>query len=389
MSINATAQDESCHCRVAAKAWSQIPRGTAAEPAGLTPCISFAANAAPLSERRFEASKEKRHKVQTTIATSATFHGVGLHSGAPVEMTIRSAPAGRGIVFLRTDLASFGTSGVEIPARWDTVTPSKLCTLIEANGASVSTIEHVMAALVGTGVHNALIEIDGPEVPILDGSAAPFVEGILEAGIRNLGAPLRAIRILETVEFAEGEAVARLEPAATMEMEFTIDFVDAAIGHQEKSLVLSNGAFVRELMDSRTFCREADVEMMRANGLALGGTYENAVVVSGARVLSPGGLRHADEAVRHKMLDAVGDLALAGAPILGRYVGNRAGHAMTNKLLRALFAQQGAWEWVDCTADQAHSLPGAGVVAAPRARAQMRPQRTPVRPRMQVAAAAH
>ena len=129
--------------------------------------------------------------------------------------------------------------------------------------------------------------------------------------------------------------------------------------------------------------------MMRANGLALGGTYENAVVVSGARVLSPGGLRHADEAVRHKMLDAVGDLALAGAPILGRYVGNRAGHAMTNKLLRAMFAQEGAWEWVDCSAAQAHSLPGAGVVATPRAGAPLRAPRAPARPRLQVAAAAH
>ncbi|WP_376874102.1 UDP-3-O-acyl-N-acetylglucosamine deacetylase [Albirhodobacter sp. R86504] len=327
--------------------------------------------------------------MQTTIAKSATFKGVGLHSGAPVTMTIRSASAGNGIVFLRTDLANGHSAGIEIPARWDVVTPSKLCTLIEAHGATVSTIEHVMAALVGTGVHNALIEIDGPEVPILDGSAAPFVEGILRAGVRGLGAPLRALRILKPVEYVEGEAVARLEPAATLEMEFTIDFVDAAIGHQEKSLVLSNGAFVRELMDSRTFCREEDVEMMRANGLALGGTYENAVVVKGADVLSPGGLRHTDEAVRHKMLDAVGDLALAGGPILGRYVGNRAGHAMTNKLLRAVFADETAWEWVDCTPSQAHSLPGAGVVALRSKPAKALISRPAPRPRMQAALAAH
>lgn len=322
--------------------------------------------------------------MQTTIAKAATFHGIGLHSGKPVEMIIRPARAGQGIVFSRVDLG-----GVMIPARWDVVTPSKLCTLIEVDGATVSTIEHIMAALVGTGIHNALIEIDGPEVPILDGSAAPFVDGILRAGVRTLGAGLRAIRILKTVEVTEGDAVARLEPAATLEMEFTIDFQDAAIGHQEKSLVLSNGAFVRELMDSRTFCREADVEMMRANGLALGGTYENAVVVKGADVLSPGGLRHADEAVRHKMLDAVGDLALAGGPILGRYVGNRAGHAMTNKLLRAVFADASAWEWVDCTAAQAYSLPGAGVAAPARESLRRQIGRAFARPRAHVSAAAH
>jgi UDP-3-O-[3-hydroxymyristoyl] N-acetylglucosamine deacetylase len=322
--------------------------------------------------------------VQTTIAKVATFHGIGLHSGKPVEMVIRPARAGQGIVFSRVDLG-----GIRIPARWDVVTPSKLCTLIEAGGATVSTIEHIMAALVGTGIHNALIEIDGPEVPILDGSAAPFVAGILKAGIRKLDAGLRAIRILEAVEVVEGDAVARLEPAATLEMEFTIDFQDAAIGHQEKSLVLSNGAFVRELMDSRTFCREVDVEMMQANGLALGGTYENAVVVKGADVLSPGGLRHADEAVRHKMLDAVGDLALAGGPILGRYVGNRAGHAMTNKLLRALFARETAWEWVDCTASQAYSLPGAGVAAPSRESLRRQLGRVLPRPRAHVSVAAH
>lgn len=322
--------------------------------------------------------------MQTTIAKAATFHGVGLHSGKPVEMTLRPARAGHGIVFSRVDLG-----GVMIPARWDLVTPSKLCTLIEANGASVSTIEHIMAALVGTGLHNVLVEIDGPEVPILDGSAAPFVAKILNAGLRTLDAGLRAIRVLKPVEVVDGDAIARLEPAATLEMEFTIDFQDAAIGHQEKSLVLSNGAFVRELMDSRTFCREADVEMMRANGLALGGTYENAVVVNGADVLSPGGLRHADEAVRHKMLDAVGDLALAGGPILGRYIGNRAGHAMTNKLLRALFADATAWEWVDCTAAQAYSLPGAGVIVPARESLRRQLGRVLARPRAHVSAAAH
>lgn len=300
--------------------------------------------------------------MQTTVGHEISFQGVGLHSGRPVRLVIAPAPADHGIVFRRTDVQGVNP---RIPALWDRVTPSKLCTLVEnAEGVSVSTIEHVMAALVGAGVHNALIEIDGPEVPILDGSSAPFVEGIRAAGLRPLAGHLRAIRVLRPVEVREGEALARLEPASALEIDFAIDFADAAIGRQAKSLNMANGAFVRELMDSRTFCRQSDVEAMQANGLALGGSYENAVVYDGDKVLSPGGLRHADEAVRHKMLDALGDLALAGAPILGRYVGHRAGHAMTNRLLRALFAAPGAWEWHDCTEAQAYSLPGAGVCAA-------------------------
>lgn len=298
--------------------------------------------------------------MQTTLGASVTFVGIGLHSGKPVRMIAHPAPADHGIVFRRTDV-----TGVDprIPALWDHVTPSKLCTLIEnADGVSVSTIEHIMAALAGLGIGNALIEIDGPEVPILDGSSAPFVRAIRRVGLRRLDADLRAIRVLHPVEVREGEAVARLEPAPTLEIDFAIDFADAAIGKQAKSLKMANGAFVRELMDSRTFCRQADVDYMRAHGLALGGTYENAVVVDGDAVLSPGGLRHADEAVRHKMLDAMGDLALAGAPLMARYVGNRAGHALTNKLLRALFADPDAWVWETCSPEQAHRLPGAGVL---------------------------
>lgn len=274
-------------------------------------------------------------------------------------MTIHPASAEYGIWFRRTDLVEGDTL---IPARWDAVVPSKLCTLLaNGAGATVSTVEHVMAALAGCGIHNALIEIDGPEVPILDGSAQPFVKGILSRGIRTLNAPVRALRILAPVEVREGDAWARLEPADMLEIDFRIDFTDRAIGRQEKTLNMANGAFVRELCDSRTFCRRADVEAMRANGLALGGTYDNAVVVDGDRVLSPGGLRHADEAVRHKMLDALGDLALAGAPILGRYTGNRAGHALTNQLLRALFRQPEAFRLVDCSQATDCKLPGVGL----------------------------
>ena len=298
--------------------------------------------------------------MQTTIAQKAQFRGVGLHSGAAVRLTILPAPADHGIVFVRTDLG-----GARIPARWDHVTPSQLCTLLDnGRGATVSTVEHVMAALSGTGINNAVVEVNGPEVPILDGSSAPFVQGILEAGLRRQAAPLRAIRVLREVEVRQDEAFARLSPADHLEIHFDIDFVDAAIGRQEKHLDMANGSFVHELMDSRTFCRQADVVQMQRNGLALGGTYLNAVVVDGDRVLSPGGLRHRDEAVRHKMLDAVGDLALAGAPLLARYTGHRAGHAMTNKLLRALFAQPEAWEWVTLTPAMESRLPGAGVIAS-------------------------
>jgi UDP-3-O-[3-hydroxymyristoyl] N-acetylglucosamine deacetylase len=266
---------------------------------------------------------------------------------------------GSGLIFRRTDVA-FGQG--DIPARWDLVQQSPLCTkLVNAHGASIATVEHVMAALVGCGIHNAVIEVDGPEIPILDGSSAAFVRGILAQGIRSLGAPLKALRILKPVAVKRGDAWARLTPHDTLLIEFRIEFEDAAIGAQSKTLNMSNGSFVRELSNSRTFCRKADVDAMRAKGLALGGTLENAVVVDGANVLSPGGLRHNDEAVRHKMLDALGDLGLAGLPILGHYQGFRAGHALTNDLLRALFAQPGSFEIVDVDSAIAARLPGAGV----------------------------
>jgi len=298
--------------------------------------------------------------VQNSLKSPAVFTGFGLHGGAPVRMVVAPAPADHGIWFRRTDIAD---RDAMIPARWDAVTPSRLCTVIEnADGVSVSTIEHIMAALAGFAVHNALIEIDGPEVPILDGSARSFIEGFLAVGLEEQDRPVRAIRVRRQVEVREGDAVARLEPAEMLEIAFRIDFAEAAIGVQERRLNMANGAFVRELSDSRTFCRQSDVDAMRANGLALGGTLENAVVFDGNQVLSPGGLRHADEPVRHKMLDAVGDLALAGGPVLGRYTGERAGHALTNRLLRALFADPAAYEIVDCDPRILGKLPGVGVI---------------------------
>ena len=297
--------------------------------------------------------------MQTTISQTVRFAGVGLHTGRAVRVAVRPAAADHGIRFQRSDLPGRPS----LPALWTQVEDASLCTRIGDGVASVSTIEHLMAALSGCGIHNALVEIDGPEVPILDGSAAPFVTAFLGAGLTRQSAPLRAIRVLRPVEVTAGAALARLEPAAAFEIAFAIDFEDKAIGRQRLDLPMANGAFVRHLSDSRTFCRLRDVEAMRARGLALGGTFENAVVVEGAQVLTPGGLRHADEPVRHKMLDALGDLALAGAPLLARYTGLRAGHALTAALLAELFARPDAWEWVTLSAAQRARLPGAGLGA--------------------------
>ena len=301
--------------------------------------------------------------MQTTIRSALTFTGRGLHTGRRARMTVHPASAEYGIWFRRTDV--IGRDPM-VQAHWSAVENAKLCTEISnAAGVGVSTIEHLMAALAGCGIHNALIEIDGPEVPILDGSSAPFARALVARGVRELDAPLHCFEILKPVEVRDGTAMARLEPADALEIDFEIDFPDVAIGHQRQTLTMANGAFLRELSDCRTFCRQADVEAMQAAGLALGGNPgENAVVFDGDKVLSPGGLRRADEPVRHKMLDALGDLALAGAPILGRYTGTRAGHAMTNRLLRALFADPTAFRIVRCDPARRRQLPGTGINTA-------------------------
>lgn len=311
-------------------------------------------------DRPAVAAKRRRFVVQTTVQGSVSFSGVALHSGATVSLSVRPAPADTGIVFERTDLAP-PRAARRIAVSVAALVETSLCTRLgNAHGVTVSTVEHLLAALAGCGIHNALVTLDGPEIPILDGSARPFVEAFLRVGIRRLRAPLSAIRVRRPVEVGGSGAWARLEPADEPSMAFEIDFPDAAIGRQFLDLPLRNGAVLRELSDSRTFCRQADVEAMRAQGLALGGSYQNAVVVAGARVLTPGGLRHPDEPVRHKMLDAVGDLAVAGAPMLARYTGYRAGHALTGRLLRALFADPAAFERILVDAGTAARLPGIG-----------------------------
>jgi UDP-3-O-[3-hydroxymyristoyl] N-acetylglucosamine deacetylase len=268
--------------------------------------------------------------------------GTGLHSGRRASLTLRPAAAGTGIVFRRTDL------GRDIPALFDRVVDTRLCTAIAEGEAAVSTIEHVMAALAGSGVDDAIVEVDGPEVPIMDGSAAPFLFLIDCAGIAATAAPRATIEVLRPVRVEDSNgAFAELlpgrEPAFDAELE--IDFPNTAIGRQALSLRVSPLAFREGLADARTFTLAEDVARLRAAGLAQGGSLQNAVVVDGPLVLNPGGLRRPDEFVRHKLLDVVGDLALAGAPIRGRFRGARSGHALNNRVLRALFADAAAWRF--------------------------------------------
>ncbi len=297
--------------------------------------------------------------MQTTVSKPITFEGIGLHTGLRSKLTVLPANINFGICFKRTDIQ---TKAKYIPASLANVVESQLCTRLEnSDGLSVSTIEHLMAALVGCGVNNVLLEIDGPEVPILDGSALVFVKEILKTGIKLQKQPSKAIRILKTVEYKQELAWAKFEPSINSKMSFSIEFAEEAIGNQSKTLDMSNGSFVRELCDSRTFCRYSEVEAMRTKGLALGGSYENAVVVDGNNILSPGGLRHFDEPVRHKMLDALGDLALAEYPIIGHYVGYRAGHGITHGLLRNLFSDKSNFEIFSCDKETIDNLPGTGV----------------------------
>ncbi|MEO1775743.1 MAG: UDP-3-O-acyl-N-acetylglucosamine deacetylase [Pseudomonadota bacterium] len=278
-----------------------------------------------------------------TLSRAVVFRGTGLHSGQPVVARVAPAAAGAGIAFCRTDVA-VGTGW--IPARYDLVSDTRLCTkLTNGDGVSVGTVEHLMAALAGCGIADATVTLDGPEVPIMDGSARTFVDRFMAVGLSTQRTPRRAIRILETVGVAKDGKHAALSPSDDFEVRFSIDFPDDAIGHQAVSLLMTGAAFVEEVADCRTFGRLAEVEQLRSVGLARGGSLENAIVIDGGRVLNVGGLRRRDEFVRHKALDAVGDLYLAGAPIIGTYSADRAGHEITNLLLHALFAQPEKWCW--------------------------------------------
>ena len=284
--------------------------------------------------------------VQRTLKASIFCVGVGLHSGRRTQLTLRPMPAGTGILFRRTDLDP-SQGPIDLPARHDHVIDTRLCTVLGHPARAelrVGTVEHILAALAGCGVHNVLIEIDGPEVPILDGSSANFVFLIDSAGITEQASCVSRIEVLRTLRVEHGPAFAELRPAAFgFDMALSIDFPVPAIGQQALTLRLSPESFRGELARSRTFTLVQEVEALRAAGLALGGSLDNAIVVDGARVLNPTGLRHPDEFVRHKLLDAVGDLSLAGAELRGRFVAHRTGHALNNRLLRALFADDANW----------------------------------------------
>lgn len=281
------------------------------------------------------------HDAQRTLKAEIGCTGIGLHSGSKVSMTLRPAEINSGIRFVRTDVSP-GTG--EIAATWDNVSDTRLCTLISnQNGVSVGTVEHLLSALRGCEVDNLEIELDGPEVPIMDGSADPFVFLIDCAGTVRQPASRHAIRVLRPVEVTDGDRSARLTPAAGSSFSFMIDFPSAAIRRQEGAIQLINGAFRHDLARARTFGFANEVEHLRASGLARGGSLDNAIVVRDDRVLNAGGLRFDDEFVRHKMLDAIGDLYLAGAPIIGHYHGEKAGHALNNTLVGALLSDDSAW----------------------------------------------
>ncbi len=281
---------------------------------------------------------------QRTLKNVIRATGVGLHGGEKVFLTLRPAPVDTGIVFRRIDLEPV----VEMPAAATLVTETTLCTGLSRDGAKVQTVEHLMSALAGLGIDNAYIELSAAEVPIMDGSSGPFVFLLESAGIVEQYAAKRFIRILKPVEVRDGDKVARFEPYDGFRLGFTVKFNHPAIPDSlsRVELEFSTRAYIREISRARTFGFMRDLEYMRERNLGLGGSMDNAIVLDEFRVLNEDGLRYADEFVRHKVLDAVGDLYLAGHPILGAYEGYKSGHALNNALVRALLADAEAWEEV-------------------------------------------
>jgi UDP-3-O-[3-hydroxymyristoyl] N-acetylglucosamine deacetylase len=280
---------------------------------------------------------------QHTLAAPAITAGVGIHTGQRVRLSIRPAAPDTGVVFVRTDIQDRDN---RVPARGESVVETRMETVIgNAAGVTVATIEHLTASLSALGIDNATVELDGPETPIMDGSAEPFVQLLDRAGRRGQDAPRRFIEILETVEVVEGDKRAALSPADQFELSFEIAFPSSAIGRQTIDLVVDESTFRTELARARTFGFIQEVEALRRVGLARGGSMENVVVIDADHVLNPEGLRWPDEFVRHKALDAVGDLSLLGAPLLGRFEGRFAGHGVNNALVRAVLARPQAWRW--------------------------------------------
>ena len=278
---------------------------------------------------------------ERTVVAPAICAGVGVHTGQRVRLAIRPAAPGTGIVFVRTDITDRDN---RIPVSGEAVIDARLNTMVaNAAGVRLSTIEHLMAAFAALGVSNAVVEVDGPELPILDGSALQFVQLLDQAGFRAQSTPVRYIEILEPIHVTDGDKHAALLPCDRYEMRFEIDFDNAVVGNQVVDFVVDEATFRRDIMAARTFGFAHEVEALRKAGLARGGSLENAVVIDGDEILNPGGLRMEREFVRHKALDAIGDLYVLGAPLLGRYEGYKSGHQMNNQLVRALLANPQAW----------------------------------------------
>ncbi len=281
---------------------------------------------------------------QRTLKSVIRATGVGLHTGEKVAVTLRPALPDVGIVFRRIDLPV----PIDIVADAFKVTDTRLCSALEANGAKVATVEHLMSAFAGLGIDNAYIDLTGSEVPIMDGSAAPFVFLIQSAGIEQQPAPKRFFRIKSTVEVTDGDKWARFEPFEGFKLSFSIEFDHPAFERsaQAAHVDFADTSYVKEVARARTFGFIQDVEALRDSGLALGGSLENAVVVDEYRVLNVEGLRYSDEFVKHKLLDAIGDLYLIGHPLIGYFSAHKSGHALNNRLLRTTLASNDAWEWV-------------------------------------------
>ena len=292
---------------------------------------------------------------QRTLKSVVRSTGVGLHSGAKVSLALRPAQPDTGIVFRRIDLPR----PVDVPALATLVSDARLCSTLENDGARVATVEHLMSAFAGLGIDNAYVDLTGPEVPIMDGSAGPFVFLIQSAGIEEQPAPKRFIRMRRAVKVGDERKWASLEPYEGYRLSFSIAFEHPVLERSAQSATVdfAETSYVKEVARARTFGFMQDVETLRSDGLALGGSLENAIVMDEYRVLNAEGLRYDDEFVKHKVLDAIGDLYLIGHPIIGAFSAYKSGHALNNLLVRQVLAQRDAWEWV--TFERASEAPAA------------------------------
>jgi UDP-3-O-[3-hydroxymyristoyl] N-acetylglucosamine deacetylase len=284
---------------------------------------------------------------QRTVGRRVAITGVGLHSGKPASLELAPAPPDSGITFVRHDV------GVDLPARADLVVDTTLSTTLGRLGVTVATVEHVLAALTGMGIDNCRIELDGPEIPILDGSSAPFVWLIQEAGVRAQPVGKRVLVAERAVEVCDGDKHVRLEPSPELSVRFTVDYGHPLLTDQTFGFVLSDRRFAREVAPARTFCFLRDVERMKSSGLALGGSLENAIVVDDFKILNPDGLRFPDEFARHKALDALGDLTLFGMPVIGAFTARKSGHALNQALVRKVLADAASHRVVRVSGEEA------------------------------------